>query len=207
MLHFVRVVPFSCCTFLCVALLSCCTFARFASCCTLYVLLFLGIQVRNFIKKRFHHRCFPVKFVTFLRPPILKNICERLLLKLFSKTVSISKSHNIIYYSLLRQKQSFRCVLYKKGALRNFVKFTGKHVCQGLFFIKLQASSLKPATLLEKRLWHRCFLVNFTKLLRTPFYTEHLWWLLPSDFSLSRIQIYFNLLFKKTLAGPSKHLK
>ena len=92
----------------------------------------------------------------------------------------------------------------KKGALRNFVKFTGKHVCQGLFFIKLQASSLKPSTLLEKRLWHRCFLVNFTKLLRTPFYTEHLWWLLPSDFSLSRIQIYFNLLFKKTSRQTSE---
>ena len=33
------------------------------------------------------------------------------------------------------------------------------------FSIKLQAS----ATLLKKRLWHRCFPVNFVKLLRTPF--------------------------------------
>ena len=33
------------------------------------------------IKKRLQHRCFPVKFVNFLRTPILKNICERLLLK------------------------------------------------------------------------------------------------------------------------------
>ena len=31
-----------------------------------------------------------------------------------------------------------------------------------------------PATLLKKRLWHRCFPVNFLKFVRTPFYTEHL---------------------------------
>ena len=42
------------------------------------------------------------------------------------------------------------------------------------FLIKLQA----PITLLKKRLWHRCFPVNFTKFLRTTFFTEHLWWLL-----------------------------
>ena len=29
-----------------------------------------------------------------------------------------------------------------------------------------------------KRLWHRCFPVNFVKFLRTPFLTEHLLWLL-----------------------------
>ena len=28
---------------------------------------------------------------------------------------------------------------------------------------------LRPATLLKKRLWHRCFPVNFVKFLRTPF--------------------------------------
>ena len=26
--------------------------------------------------------------------------------------------------------------------------------------------------------WHRYFLVNFGKFLKTPFFTEHLWWLL-----------------------------
>ena len=33
---------------------------------------------------------------------------------------------------------------------------------------------------LKKRLWHRCFPVNFAKFLRTTFFTEHLWWLLLS---------------------------
>ena len=32
--------------------------------------------------------------------------------------------------------------------------------------------------LLNKILWHKRFLVNFVKFLRTLFYIEHLWWLL-----------------------------
>ena len=35
-------------------------------------------------------------------------------------------------------------------------------------------SPVRPATLLKKSLWHRCFPVNFAKFLRTPFFTEHL---------------------------------
>ena len=37
-------------------------------------------KANNFIKKRLQNRCFPVKFAKFLRTPILKNICEWLLL-------------------------------------------------------------------------------------------------------------------------------
>ena len=55
----------------------------------------------------------------------------------------------------------------KKAVLRNFAKFTGKHLCQSLFFNKVASFTL--ATLLKKRLWHRCFPVNFAKFLRTPF--------------------------------------
>ena len=55
----------------------------------------------------------------------------------------------------------------KKFVPRNFAKFTGKHLCQSLFFNKV--AGLRPATLLKKRLWHRCFPVNFPKFLGTPF--------------------------------------
>ena len=64
----------------------------------------------------------------------------------------------------------------EKGVLRNFAKFTGKHLCQSLFFNKVAGP--RPATLLKKRLWHRCFPVNFAKFLRTTSFIEHLWWLL-----------------------------
>ena len=47
-------------------------------------------------------------------------------------------------------------VFCKKGILRNFANFTGKHLCQNLFLSK-------------EGLWHRCFPVNFAKFLRTPF--------------------------------------
>ena len=55
----------------------------------------------------------------------------------------------------------------KKGVLKNFAKLTGKHLCQSFFFNKV--ALLKPATLLKKILWHRCFPVNFAKFLRTLF--------------------------------------
>ena len=63
-------------------------------------------------------------------------------------------------------KSSHQRCSVKKGVLRNFSKSTGKHLCQSLFFSKV-AGAL--ATLLKKRLWHRCFPVNFAKFLRTPF--------------------------------------
>ena len=66
----------------------------------------------------------------------------------------------------------------EKGVLRNFEKFTGKHLCQSLFLVKLQAL---PANFFKKRLWHRFLPVNFVKFLRTPSFTEHLWWLLPAS--------------------------
>ena len=66
--------------------------------------------------------------------------------------------------------------MFKKGVLKSSVKFTGKHLCQSLFFNKV--IGLRAATLLKKRLWHRCFNMNFAKFLRTPFFIEHLCWLL-----------------------------
>ena len=71
-------------------------------------------------------------------------------------------------FSFLSCRSSRLEVFCKIGVLRNFVKFTGKHLCQSLFFNRL--AGLRPATLLKKRLWHRCFPVNFTKFLKTPFY-------------------------------------
>ena len=75
-------------------------------------------------------------------------------------------------------------VFYEKGVLKYFAKFTRKHLCQGLFFNKV--AGLRLTTLLKKRLWLKCFHVNFAKFLRTPFFTEYLRWLhLP--FTLFRL--------------------
>ena len=68
-------------------------------------------------------------------------------------------------------------VFCKKGVLRNCTKLTGKHLHQSLLFNKVAGH--RPAALSKKRLWHCCFTANFVKFLRTPFFIEHLWWLLP----------------------------
>ena len=52
-----------------------------------------------------------------------------------------------------------RCSV-KQGVLKNFANFTEKYLCWSL--------SLRPATLLKKRLQHRCFPMKFAKILRTP---------------------------------------
>ena len=49
-------------------------------------------------------------------------------------------------------------VFCKKGLLRNYVKFTGKHLYQSLFFNKV--TGLKPATLSKQRLKKTYFLVK-----------------------------------------------
>ena len=82
--------------------------------------------------------------------------------------------------TFLNVKSSRPEAFCKKGVLENFAKLTGKHLCQSLFFNKV--AGLRPATLLKKKLWHRCFPVNFAKFLRTTFFIEHLWWLLLKFF-------------------------
>ena len=67
---------------------------------------------------------------------------------------------------------TWRCSV-KKMFLEFTEKFTGKHLRQSLFKV-----SVKLLALLKKILWRRCFPVNFTKFLRTPFLIEHLRWLL-----------------------------
>ena len=75
----------------------------------------------------------------------------------------------------------------KIGVLRSFAKFTGKHRCQSLFFIKV--ANLRPGNFFKKRLWQRRFPPNFSKFLRTSFIIEHVWWLLLKDKMLQwRIQ-------------------
>ena len=61
-----------------------------------------------------------------------------------------------------RQKQPSRAVLWK-GLLRNFTKFTGKHLCQSLFFNKVAADPRQ--SLILKAL----FFLNIYKILSRLF--------------------------------------
>ena len=65
-------------------------------------------------------------------------------------------SKGVYFYRSSRQE-----MFCEKVVPRNFTKFTGKNLCQGLLLNKV--AGLRPATLLKKRFWHRCFPVNFVK--------------------------------------------
>ena len=80
-------------------------------------------------------------------------------------------SKNLILYSSKDLILQAKCIKYllifksgrpdvfcKKGVLRNFVKFLGKHLCQSLYFNKVAG-----LTLLKQKLWHKYFPVTFTK--------------------------------------------
>ena len=67
-------------------------------------------------------------------------------------------------------------VSYKKRYSKKFRKIYRKTPnARVSFLIKLQAWH---AILLKKRLWHRCFPVNFAKFLRITFLKDHPRWLL-----------------------------
>ena len=69
-------------------------------------------------------------------------------------------------YSQETNRSSHRRWFVKRGVFKNFAKFTGKHLRYSVFFNKV--AGLLPSNLSKKRLWRRCFPVNFAKFLRTP---------------------------------------
>ena len=94
-----------------------------------------------------------------------------------------------------RYRSSYWRCSVRKYVLRNFSKFTGKH--QSLFFNKV--AGLRPATLLKKRLWHRCFPVSFVKFLRTPFLQNIFGRLLLKILTLSIVFVCRKRIFRNNL--------
>ena len=89
--------------------------------------------------------------VNKMRVPFLRQLCHK-----STREISASWDKTLNSWSSV-QKQPPE-MLYGKRVLRNFPKFTGKHLCQSLFFNKVAG------------LRHRCSTVNFAKFLRTPFF-------------------------------------
>ena len=119
---------------------------------------------------------------------------------------------------LTYDRSSHRRYSVRKVVLRNFTKFTGKHLCQSLFFNKV--AGLRPATLLKRRLWpeacnfiekkdwHSFFPMNFVKFLRTLFFfTEHPWTTVSVLLFISRYKgnsnttCFEKLMFLKSITG------
>ena len=94
----------------------------------------------------------------------------------FIKNISILYSgynpgHNILKFSeVVVLRYSVKKVLLKSSEIHR------KAPVSSLFFSNV--GGLRSATLLEKRPWRSCFSVNIAKFVITPFFIEHLWWLL-----------------------------
>ena len=69
-----------------------------------------------------------------------------------------------------------RCVLQEKEPLEISQNSQEKKTCPRVFFNKV--AGLRPVTLFKKRLWHRCFSVNFVKFITTSFSQNTSWRLL-----------------------------
>ena len=78
------------------------------------------IELKHSLEVFCKKRCFLKKCKLYRKTPVLqvwRRICECDLL-----------------WECMTSRSSRPEVFCKKGVLRNFVKFTGKHLCQGLFF-------------------------------------------------------------------------
>ena len=111
-----------------------------------------------------------------LSPPLPVFLGKKLLQNKWNNWIFVLFSFPAFWLYKNKQKQSFG-MFCKKGVLKTFAKFTGKHLRWSLFFHKV--ADLSPATLLIERLWDRCFPANFANFLKTSTFIQHFWWLLP----------------------------
>ena len=106
-----------------------------------------------YMRRRYKHDIAP--------PPARKQRCpcpEEIHLRVTSpkKMIFIQENtafplkHHVAWHPTKDPRSSHRRCSVRKGVLRNFTKFTGKDLCQSLFFNK--ARGLRSATLLKKKL-------------------------------------------------------
>ena len=107
----------------------------------------------------------------------------------------------------------WRCSI-KKGILKNFAKFIGKHLCQSLFFNKVAGLRPQPAVsasvstswylkacnFIKKETLEQMFSCEFCEISKNTFFIEHLWWLLLVLESNDKKRFF------KALASPTNFL-
>ena len=142
-----------------------------------------------------------------MKSQYLRQVCKKLIIEnlfklqyfkfkdlIFSNKLISSRKEKIVILALLK-KQMYpgNIYLFKENIFRTFSEAVVQSCSVKNVFLEISQNpqentcarvsfSIKllawPATLLKKRLWRRCFPVNFVKFLRTPFFIEHFWWLL-----------------------------
>ena len=120
------------------------------------------------LKKGLCHRCFPVNFVKFhlfyrIPPEAVSTGYSILEINLLFAVECFNFSAFVFIVSLVRN--AHRRSSIKEGVLNNFAKFTGKHLCQGLFFNKVAGLA---CNVIKKEILTQMFNC-FAKFLRTHF--------------------------------------
>ena len=113
---------------------------------------------------------------------------------------------NVLKKSKLKKQPTE--VFCKKGVLRNFVKFTGKHQCQSLFLIKLHRP--EACNFIKKDNLAQVFSCEFCEISNNTSFTEHFWTTASeADFSKCYKDIQFSLfqfLNVKTAASSTENI-
>ena len=87
----------------------------------------------------------------------------------------------VIVIVIAKLRSSRPEVFCKKGVLGNLTKFTGKHLCQSLFFNKVAGLRPQACNFIKKETLAQVFSCECCEISKNtflPFFTEHLWWLL-----------------------------
>ena len=97
----------------------------------------------------------------------------------------------LIKFELASNRSSHQRCSVRKGALRNFTKFTWKHLCQSLFFNKVAGSDLwetlaQACNFIKKETLAQVFSCEFCKISKNTFLAEHLWATASSNLSLTK---------------------
>ena len=79
-------------------------------------------------------------------------------------------------------------VFCKKGILKNFTKFTGKHLRQSLIFYKVSGLSLQ---LIKKETLVQVFFCEFCEIFKNTFFIKYLRWLLLKGSGIERYKVKY----------------
>ena len=118
------------------------------------------------VSTNFHNKKVRYKIVCY----ILRTVLIVVILLLITTIIFCHYTNQECIDALTSKAIVWGCSVKKFRKFKNFEKFTGKQLCQSLFF--------KTCNLLKKKNWCRCFLVNFaiskSTFYRTPLFAASL---------------------------------
>ena len=108
--------------------------------------------------------------------------------------------HNTNHFYFLGRRNIHKRCSIRKAVLKNFVKFTGKHLCQSFFFNKVADLRPKACNFIKKETLAQMLSCEFCKIFKNTFFTEHLWMTASKNHSQVSYRTAIPRIFRKYLA-------